>query len=340
MQAAWYEKNGAAQDVLRFGDKPAPNAGPGEVRIRVVCSGVNPSDVKSRAGSRPVRDDYVIPHSDGAGIIDQVGPGVSAHRVGDRVWVWNAQYNRPHGTAAQYLALPANQAVPLASNVSFEAGACLGIPALTAYRAVELAELEPGGTVLVIGGTSAVGYYAAQMARLRGARVIATVGGEDKAAFLHGTGFTDTVLYKQELVAERVLALTEGEGVNAIIDMDFSSTAALVDAGVLTSHGKYVCFGSNTRGAVPVNYAAWLPRSLSLHFFLVYLLTAAQRQRAVDGLQALIRSGTLQHHIGPTFALTDIVRAHQAVEAGAFGNVILNCQDQGSVGSTAPAPCP
>lgn len=326
MQAAWYEKNGAAQDVLRFGEQPTPQAGPGEVRVRVVCSGVNPSDVKSRAGSRPVRDGYIIPHSDGAGIVDQVGPGVSTHQIGDRVWVWNAQYNRPHGTAAQYLALPADQAVPLPRDVSFEAGACFGIPALTAYRAVELAQLEPGDTALVIGGASGVGYYAAQMARARGARVIATVGSDEKAAFLHQAGFPDTVLYKHESVAQRALALTDGKGVNAIIDMDFSTTAALVDEGVLASHGQFVCFGSNTRGAVPVDYAAWLPRSLSLHFFLVYLLTPAQRQRAVDGLQSMLQAGTLQHHIGRTFTLSDIVRAHQAVEAGAFGNVIVNCQ--------------
>jgi NADPH2:quinone reductase len=325
MQAAWYERNGAAADVLQFGEKPDPEAGPGEVRIRLVCSGVNPSDAKSRAGSRPVRDPYIIPHSDGAGIIDQVGPGVSTHRVGDRVWVWNAQYNRPHGTAAQAITLPAEQAVPLPQNVSFEAGACLGIPALTAYRAVELADLEPGSTVLVIGGASAVGYYAAQMARARGARVIATVGSKEKAAFLHAAGVTDTVLYKDEPVGGRVLSMTNGKGVNAIIDMDFSTTAALVDEGVLASHGKFVCFGSNTRGTVPVNYAAWLPRSLSLHFFLVYLLTPAQRQRAVNGVQTLLTDGTLQHHIGPRFALSDIVQAHQAVESGAFGNVIVDC---------------
>lgn len=326
MQAAWYERNGTAQDVLQFGERPTPEAGHGEVRIRVVCSGVNPSDVKSRAGSRPVRDEYIIPHSDGSGIIDQVGPGVSTHRVGDRVWVWNAQYNRPYGTAAEYITLPANQAQPLPQDVSFEAGACLGIPALTAYRAVELADLEPGSVVLVIGGSSAVGYYAAQLARARGARVITTVGSAEKAAFMHDAGLPDTVLYKEESVAERVLALTDGKGVNAIIDMDFSTSAALVDEGVLASHGKFVCFGSNNRGTVPINYAVWLPRSLSLHFFLVYLLTPAQRDRAVQGVEALLKDGTLQHHIGPNFALSDIIKAHQAVEDGVFGNVIVNCQ--------------
>lgn len=325
MQAAWYEKNGAAHDVLQVGVKPTPEAQAGEVRVRIMCSGVNPSDVKSRAGSRPVREGYVIPHSDGAGIIDQVGPGVTTHKVGDRVWTWNAQYQRPHGTAAESITLPAHLAVPLPQTVSFEAGACLGVPALTAIHAIELAALEPGDVVLVIGGTSGVGFYAAQIARARGARVIATVGSERKAAFLHDAGFSDTVLYKEESVVERVRALTDGAGVNAIIDMDFSTSAALVDQGVLASHGRFVCFGSNNRGTVPVNYATWLPRSLSLHFFLVYELTPKQRQRALDGLQEMLAAGTLRHHIGPTFALSDIVASHQAVENGAFGNVVVRC---------------
>lgn len=326
MQAAWYERNGPASDVLQVGAQPTPEPGPGEVRVRIACSGVNPSDVKSRAGGRPVRWDLIIPHSDGAGTIDKVGEGVDPRRIGERVWVWNAQYNRPYGTAAEYVVLPAAQAVPLPDGVSFEAGACLGIPALTAYRAVELAELDAGRSVLIIGGASSVGFYAAQMARSQGARVITTVGSEDKAAYLHKAGLGETILYKDESVGDRVLSLTDGIGVNAIIDMDFSTTAPLVDQGILAPHGKFVCYGSNQRGSVPINYAAWLPRSLSLHFFLVYELTPAQRTRTLDGVQAMLRDGLLQHHIGPQFELADIALAHQAVEGGtSFGNVIVNC---------------
>ena len=327
MRAAWYAQNGSAHDVLRIGLQPIPEPGSGEVRVRIACSGVNPSDVKSRAGGRPVRWDLIIPHSDGAGVIDKVGEGVDPHRIGERVWVWNAQYNRPYGTGAEYVVLPAAQAVLLPGNASFEAGACLGIPALTAYRAVELAELDAGRTVLIVGGASSVGFYAAQIARAQGARVIATVGSKEKAAFLHDAGFGETILYKDESVADRVLSLTEGIGVDAIIDMDFSTTAPLVDQGVLASHGKFVCYGSNQRGSVPINYAAWLPRSLSLHFFLVYELTPAQRTRALAGVQAMLRDGSLQHHIGPRFELADITLAHQAVENGTtFGNVIVNCE--------------
>lgn len=326
MQAAWYERNGPACDVLRVGPQPIPEPGPGEVRVQIACSGVNPSDVKSRAGGRPVRWDLVIPHSDGAGVIDKVGEDVLPQRVGERVWVWNAQYNRPHGTAAEYVVLPAAQAVLLHEDVSFEEGACLGIPALTAYRAVELAELEPGRTVLVIGGASGVGFYAAQMARALGARVITTVGSKAKAEFLHNAGLGETILYKDEPVADRVLSMTNGSGVDAIIDMDLSTTIALVDHGVLAPHGKFVCYGSNERGLVPLNYAAWLPRSLSLHFFLVYELSLAQRMRALEGVQSMLRDGLLQHHIGPKFELANIALAHQAVEGGTtFGNVIVSC---------------
>ena len=326
MLAAWYAENGAAEKVLQVGQQPVPQAGPGQVRVRLACSGVNPSDVKSRAGARPVRWDRIIPHSDGAGVIDEAGEGVDAGSVGQRVWVWNAQYNRSHGTAAEYIVLPARQAAVLPESVSFEAGACLGIPALTAFRAVELAQLEAGQTVLIIGGASGVGYYAAQMARAQGARVLTTVGPQTKAAFLRERGFDETILYKEEPVAERVLALTGGNGVNAIIDMDLSTTIALVEQGALASQGRFVCYGSNERGAVPLNYGAWLPRSLSLHFFLVYELTPAQRMRAIDGVQAMLRDGLLQHNIGPTYALADIVLAHQAVESGAtFGNVIVDC---------------
>jgi len=326
MLAAWYAKNGTAQEVLEYGEQPTPTPADGEVLVRMACSGANPSDVKSRGGSRPVREGIVIPHSDGAGIITAVGNGVDDTRVGERVWIWNGQYKRPHGTAAEFIALPSEQAVRLPDTTTFEAGACMGIPALTAYRAVELARIEPGHTVLVIGGTSGVGFYAAQMARLQGARVVCTIGSEKKAQVLRDAGFEDIIYYKTESVADRVKELTSGSGVNALIDMDFSTSSALVDQGVLATHGQFVCYGSNARDAVPVNFGAWLFRSITLSFFLVYELTPAQRLRAVNGLQQLLQDGVLRHLIGKTFTLQDIVAAHEAVEQGSvLGNVVIDC---------------
>src|SRR5690349_21408086 len=181
MRAAYYEQNGPASDVLRVGEVEVPSPGPGEVRIKLHTSGVNPSDVKSRAGlTRKIAFPRVIPHSDGAGEIEQVGEGVSPSRVGERVWVWNGQWRRPFGTAAQSIVLPSEQAVPLPANISMEAGACLGIPAYTAYQAVELAGCEAGSSVLVAGGAGAVGHYAIQLAKKRRATVITTVSSPSK----------------------------------------------------------------------------------------------------------------------------------------------------------------
>ncbi|WP_232462464.1 NADPH:quinone reductase [Bordetella genomosp. 9] len=324
MRAALYSRNGPAREVLELTELPAPAPGPGEVRVKLAVSGVNPSDVKSRAGSRPVTSGYVVPHSDGAGVIDQVGDGVPPERIGQRVWVWNGQWQRPMGTAAQYIALPAEQAVALPDAVSFEAGACMGIPGLTAMQAVIVAGDMEGKTVLVTGGASGVGYYAAQMARLAGARVIATVGSREKAGVLEQVGVTDAVFYKDEPVAERLLALTGGRGVDAIIDMDFSTTAPLVTAGAVAPHGTVVVYGSNYRGDIPVNFGAWLPRSISLHFFLVYDLLPAQRHHAVSRLGGLLAADKLRHLIAPAYALDEIAAAHEAVESGRIlGNVVV-----------------
>ncbi|KAA0892701.1 NADPH:quinone reductase [Pusillimonas sp. ANT_WB101] len=328
MLAAWYAKNGSAQDVLQYGEQPQSQPAEGEVLVQLVCSGVNPSDVKSRGGTRPVREGIVIPHSDGAGMITAVGKGVETSRIGERVWIWNGQYNRPLGTAAEFIALPSQQAVQLPDAISFEAGACLGIPALTAYRAVELAHLEPGQTVLVIGGTSGVAFYAAQMARLHGARVISTVGSQEKAKVLQDAGFDDIVFYKTESVADRVKDITSGAGVNAIIDMDFSTSSKLVDEGVLATHGQFVCYGSNAREVGPLTFGSWLMRSITLSIFLVYELTPAQRSRALNGLQDFLREDSLKHLIGEVFPLQDIIAAHQAVENGkVIGNVVMRCDD-------------
>ena len=180
MLAAFYTRTGPAREVLNVGEIETPEAGPGEVRVRLATSGVNPSDVKTRGGvrSRDLPFPRIVPHSDGAGVIDQVGDGVPPGRLGERVWVWNAAWGRPCGTAAQFVVLPAQQAVPLPANTGFEAGACLGIPALTAYHAVHCNGGVAGKTVLVAGGAGAVGHYAIQFAKIAGARlVITTVSG-------------------------------------------------------------------------------------------------------------------------------------------------------------------
>ena len=326
MKAAWYSRNGEAQDVMQVGELPMPSPLAGEVLVRLATSGVNPSDVKSRR-ARPLSDPLIVPHSDGAGVIEAVGEGVSASRVGERVWVWNGQWQRPLGTCAQFIALPAAQAVALPDGVDFAAGACMGIPGLTAVQAVILAERLGGDlrgqTVLVTGASSAVGHYITQMVTLVGGRVIGTVGSEAKAAHARAAGMQDAIFYKTESVPERVNALTQGRGADVIIDMDFSTTAAWASEGALAPHGQVVCYGSNAL-EVPLPFRPWLYQSMGVKFFLVYDLTAADRQTAVARLSGMLAAGQLQHSIGASFTLDQVVQAHRTVEAGqTVGNVVI-----------------
>lgn len=323
MRAAWYSHNGEAKDVIVVGEMPTPEPGPGEVRVRLHTSGVNPSDVKSRR-ARPLTDPRIVPHSDGAGVIDAVGAGVAASRVGERVWIWNGQWARPLGTASEWMVLPSAQAVWLPDGTDFAAGACLGIPALTALQAVRLAGDLKDKTVLVTGASSAVGHYITQLVTQAGGRVIGTVGSPVKAAHAQAAGMQEAIFYKTEPVAERVKALTNGQGVSVIIDMDFSSTAQLVAAGALKAHGTVVCYGSNAP-EVPVNFRALLFGSITLKFFLVYDLTPEDRAWGLARLTELLQTGQLQHSIGPRFALAQMVQAHEAVEGGqALGNVVVD----------------
>jgi NADPH2:quinone reductase len=322
MRATWYEKNGEARDVLVAGEMPVPVPAAGEVRVRVAVSGVNPSDVKARR--RPPASPRVVPHSDGAGVIDAVGEGVSRQRIGERVWIWNGQWQRPLGTAAEFIVLPEVQAVHLPDSTDFEAGACLGIPAMTAFHAIRLMGDIAGKSVLVVGASSAVGRYAAQLAILRGAKVIGTVGSTEKATHALAAGVEATINYKTESVDERIKQLTGGHGVDAIVDMDFSTTVKLLATGGLAPHGTLVSYGSNSYGDIGIPFLPLLWNSISLHFFLVYDLMQADRQAAIDGLTSLLASERLSHAIGARFAFSEVVAAHEAVEGGkVMGNVVV-----------------
>jgi len=323
MRAAYYETNGTARAVLRVAEVETPQPGRGEVRVRLATSGVNPSDVKSRAGlTRKIAFPRVIPHSDGAGEIEAVGEGVSPARVGERVWVWNGQWRRAFGTAAQSIVLPTEQAVPLPAKTSFEAGACLGIPAYTAYQAVELAGAKDGATVLIAAGAGAVGHYAIQLAKKRKATVITTVSSPEKAAIAKQAGTDHTIDYKRENVGERVKAVTGGRGVDAVIEMDLAANAKLLPD-VLAPNGVVAIYGgSAAEPAIPFQFL--LQNSITLKFFLVYLMPQELRERATAEITRLLEQGALIHNVAQTFALADIVAAHEAVEGGkAMGNIVV-----------------
>lgn len=323
MRAAYYESNGPARKVLQLGDVETPQAGRGEVRVRLLTSGVNPSDVKSRAGlTRKIAFPRVIPHSDGAGEIDAVGEGVSPTRVGERVWVWNGQWRRPFGTAAEWIVLPQEQAVALPANVTMEAGACLGIPAYTGYQAVLLARAKEGSTVLVAAGAGAVGHYAIQFAKQRKATVITTVSSPAKAEIARQAGADHVIDYKREDVGERVMAITGKRGVDAVIEMDLAANARLLP-NMLAPNGVVAIYGSGAAEAsIPFQFL--LQNSITLQFFLVYLMPPAERERATADITRLLERGDLIHNVAETFDLGDMVAAHEAVESGkAMGNIVV-----------------
>lgn len=325
MRAAWYERNGAARDVLVVGELPTPEPAAGEVRVRVHWSGVNPSDVKSRAGrpGRPMPFARVVPHSDGMGVVDAVGEGVDAARIGQRVWLWNAAWGRPFGTAAEFVVLPAAQAVPLPEGVSDEAAACFGIPALTALHAVAQGDGVRGHSVLVAGGAGAVGHYALQMARLCGARqILTTVSSEAKAAIARAAGAHITIDYRREDVAARVHEATQGRGVERVIEVDISANGAL-DAEIAAVGGEIVTYGGAAEVTLP--FFPLIAKNLTLRFFIVYHLGAADRARAVDILHGWLQQGALEHRIALRLPLERIAEAHEAVESGSsVGNVVLD----------------
>lgn len=323
MRVAWYERNGPARDVLRVGEMDAVDPGPGEVRVRVHASGVNPSDVKARGGSRPMLAPRIIPHSDGAGVIERVGPGVPNGRVGERVWLWNGQWGRPYGTAAECITLPAEQAVPLPDGVSFEAGACLGIPALTAYRAVTTDRPCAGETVLVAGGAGAVGHYAIQFAKLLGAaRVLATVSSPEKAEHARAAGADATVDYRRDDVAERVRALTDGRGADRVVEVDIAGNARLLPQ-VVARDGLCAVYGSNAAEAC-FPFFPMILSGAAVRFFIVYDLPAPVRRAAIAQLTRWLEDGRLAHTIAATYPLERIAEAHEAVEGGrVIGNVVV-----------------
>lgn len=325
MRAAFYERTGPAAEVLRVGELPTPAPAAGEVRVRLATSGVNPSDVKTRGGYRTTTLPFprLVPHSDGAGTIDAVGAGVDAGRVGQRVWVWNAAWQRPDGTAAEFVVLPAAQAVALPAGTDFAAGACLGIPALTALHALRVDGDVAGQRVLVAGGAGAVGHYAVQMARLLGAvQVIATVGSAANAEVARAAGAHAVIDYRAEDVAARVAALTGGAGVDHIVEVDLAANAAL-DLALLRPEGRIVVYGSGQHVA-GVPFGPAIMKNVRLSFFIVYALNAADRAAALGQLVAWLEAGVLSHRVGLRLPLAEVARAHEAVERGGSpGNVVL-----------------
>jgi NADPH2:quinone reductase len=322
MRAAYYEKNGPAREVLQLGEVETPQPGPGEVRVKLAVSGVNPSDVKARSGMRKITVPRIIPHSDGAGTIDLIGDGVAPSRVGERVWVWNGQWKRAFGTCAEYIVLPEALAVALPDDASFEAGACFGIPAMTAYHAIAVSGAASGATVMIAGGAGAVGHYAIQFAKALGATVITTVSSDEKAKVARAAGADHTIDYKRENVGDRVMEITGKRGVDAVIELDITANAKLLP-GVLRPRATVVVYGTGADVVLPSHWL--LINAISIKYIFVYELTAQERTAAVGAITRMLRDGRLINNVAATVPLSDIVAAHEMVEAGkAIGNILVS----------------
>jgi NADPH:quinone reductase len=326
MQAVWYTETGPATQVLRFGEQPAPQAGPGEVRIRLHASGVNPADCNRRAGrTQPMEFPLVIPNSDGSGVVDQVGAGVDPALLHRRVWLHNGQRGRALGTAAEWIALDAAVVAPLPDGLSFEQGACLGIPCMTAWHCVFMDGPVEGRTVLVQGGAGAVGHFAVQLAAWGGARVITTVSGEAKARHARAAGAHEVIDRRTEDVAARVLALTGGAGVDRIVEVDLGGNLAS-DLRVLQANGRIASFASrgDMRPALP--YDDLLRKNISFHAVFLGGLPLAARQAIQAGVGRWLASASAQVTVSDVFPLERTADAHLAVEAGTkLGTVVVRC---------------
>ncbi len=325
MKAAWYEQQGLASEVLKVGAMPIPKISAGDVLVKLYASGINHSDVKRRQGTREIMPfPRIIPHSDGAGVIEEVGSGVSRDRIGQRVWIYNARWGRPFGTAATYVMIPEKLAVPLSDNASFEEGACLGIPALTAYASVFAEGSIQGKTLLVTGGAGSVGYYAIQFAKWGGATVITTVSNEKKAAFAKNAGADYILNYRTEDIVENIKNLTENQGVDRIVEVDFGGNLN-ISQDIIKLNGCIAAYASEGNPTPVLPFYKLMFKGVTLHLIIVYELPDKLRSQAIDDINQLLAAQALKHPIAATFSLDDIVTAHELVESNtAIGNVVLS----------------
>jgi NADPH2:quinone reductase len=326
VKAVWYERTGPAPEVLTFGEMPTPTAGPGEVRIRLEASGVNPADVGRRGGYRAMEYPRVIPNSDGAGIVDQIGDGVTRFNLGQRVWLFNGQRNgRAFGTAAEFIALAEHLATPLSDNLSFAEGATLGIPCMTAWCCLFSDGPIVGKTVLVTGGAGAVGHYAVQLAKWGGARVIATVSSALKAEQARLAGGDLVLNYKTDDVVAKAMAFTGQRGVDRVVDVDFGGNlgTTLKLMGVNSTIAVYATNGNRTP-VVPMREL--MEKCITLRALVLFALPQPLLAAAQAHITKWLAAGSRIHNIAGQFALSDTAQAHMAVEKGdKVGTVIVEC---------------
>ena len=325
MRSIVYSKFGPAKEVLEEKDVPMPSPAEGEVLVEIKFSGANPSDAKSRAGSRPgvakPQFDQIIPNSDGSGVITSVGQGVERERVGQRVWIWNGQWQRPNGTAAEYISLPSEQAVSMPDNMSFETGAYLGIPGLTAAYCTLGDGLLKGKTVFISGGAGAVGHNCIQLAKWSGAKVIAT-GSKARFDHISNAGADHILDYRDPNLVKKVLQFSPG-GVDRAIEVEFGENVNLLHQ-ITKPNGSISLFGGAKNMNPTFPFGPYLFKALKINIALIYILPKEDRDKAIKFLHDAHEVGALKLAIGQIFNLEDCADAHDAtLTSGRTGSVLI-----------------
>lgn len=324
MKAVWFNQCGDAAKVLQYGDMEIPEPGPGEVLVRLQASGVNPSDVKKRAGLQPAgfKDGFVIPHSDGAGVIEAVGMGVPEEKIGNRVWVYQAQYQRHRGTAAQYVTLPALRAARLPGHVGFDIGACAGIPMMTAHRCVFADGAPDGKSILVTGASGRVGFYAAQWALHSGAEVIGTAGSESRCEQARLSGLKHVLNYRQDNLIEAISDLTHGQGVDRVIDVEFGMNIDLASE-ILKTGGVVASYSSSKKIRPEIPFYPLMFKNITLELVLVYNMPDRAKMHAEQDIYEALDQNNLVHRIAERYPLAETSKAHEAIERGGLDGCVV-----------------
>ena len=325
MQAVWYNKFGSAENVLEVGEYQTPEPAQGEVKVRIHTSGVNPSDTKKRLGANPalLNNGPVIPNSDGSGEIVALGEGVNNRNIGERVWIYNAQFGRQEGTSAQFVCIPSNQAVWMPDNASYEIGAMMGIPAMTAHRCVCADGSVDGQILLVTGGAGRVGYYATQWAKYFGATVIATGSSRKSVEHCKQAGADFVVGHPSNKTATEILEFTSGRKVDRIVDGDFGvNLPSALD--VLKTNGVIATYSSMTNMNPVIPFVRMMFMDITIRMVLVYAMPGEAKQQAIEDITDMLTGGNFDHRVAATFPLEQSAKAHNEIERGDnYGSVII-----------------
>ena len=326
MKAVWFEKFGKARDVLIYGEQEIIEPGPGEVLVKLATSAINPSDVKKRMGSSTslLDEGYVIPNSDGAGIVEAVGEGVQSERIGERVWVYNGQYSRRFGTSAEYITLPEELTVYLPDEASFEVGACMGIPAMTAHRCVTTNGDIKDKYIFVTGGAGRVGHYAVQWAKHFGAKVIASAGSGKSQRHCIEAGADLVVPHPSAKSNQAILDYTGGEKIDLVVEGDMGANLPFI-IDVMKTGGIIATYASMTVPEPVLPFYKMMYLDLTIRLVIVYAIPLKAKLQAEVDITQMLQENKFIHRIAETYQLADAATAHESVERGNnYGAVLLN----------------